>query len=599
MLKKIFLCITIPFTVIAGSTGTIIGALKITNPKEYRTNNDYKDRTHEIIEDIKNTNYMEKIFKNELEVMDEQKKSLHILGIFADNHVIKRKEKYYSNHNIDVDLDTKTISTEISFDEVTFTWHDLMYNMFGDFVKTKDYTFKIQPKSKLFSSNLEILEKNKIVDVYKYKFKDDKYEFYNSLKWTKLFYTFYQIYIKSDIYYRYNISDEFNYIIKCNINNIFKKFTEIKSLPNSNITYNMQQIKSMKLIRFNKDFSTLFELNKIEKIYSEITNKKDLSENEKLFIDELEQYKFSSYEDVYNRYLFLKETGELKKCSEFVSFNSRIEKLISNLQLDVNYEFNYKFWNFLYELIKNYFISNEITLNCLLNGKNIEINIWKNKNFVNIFEQLPNELQENRNIQELYVKNFINKIDKNNFFIYDQNNLEINETFKINYRWNAKNRNILFNEINTNGIVLNTNKLLSEIIYEDKIKNSSSILNILNKTITNEHFFDNIELISEQNWKQISKYIDINKFNDFFKLRSSKNEFNFNIDDSKGIMYCIVEVKNISYTDGTSGDFLEWTNLKLLENLNKKHNNIFYIDSYNNSNFYVIKLITNKIHINV
>lgn len=602
MLKfKILFWLATPLIVISGvATPIIINTLNSEIKKDETIKNEsYVDRTKYIIDDIQDINTQNNLLNINLTIKEKFQKILRII-FQIDEYTLWENYSYKINATPTFDFINSKVNAAIEAN-IAFKWTDKMHGYFGDYVKKRPRTLTFNLPKKNISTPMKLRKELPFANFFEYEFdqyktNDEQLLFFDN-SW---YYIFYSVLCYTTYYYKYEIPKQKNYIIKNKITSIWEKFIEINNFLDNQKIHNQNTVKNEKFIKFNKHFSTLYELNQISKIYNELISKNDKTINEKIFIEQLEKYEFNSYENVKKKYDFLQQTGNLLPNNNDEHFFIRVNellKIVTNNEIDREKINNYNSFEIIYKILINYFANNDIRIKTSFNEVDIDIFLWKNRNFTDIFNQFPKDLQENKNIQILKVKTIIQHKNNENNILYDEYNKNINKKYEINYRWNALNKNPYIKLIKTNGILLNINKYVSEIINDNSLINPKYILNTLNNNIFKEDIFNSIELLSDKNWYKYSNNIDINMFNKFFGLSADQNNFNYNHSDSIGSFFSLVKIDNLIFKDGTSGDFNSNFKNNLINKLNINHNNIFELFKSDNDIYFAIKLQTNRIHI--
>lgn len=342
-------------------------------------------------------------------------------------------------------------------------------------------------------------------------------------------------------------------------------------------------------------------------------------------IEKLKLLKFKNYNDLVNlkksldNNTFYKIDGDyshkLKELNQSLIDNNLIndEQLIT---LDNANDF--------YETIILFFRNNKISVDCYINNIKTNILIWDQDKFCNFFESINinniNLLKiDFRSINILYSTKEIQSKEIND-------NWTINETdysqdwfnhlsFTILYRYNALNFNSQINQINTNGIILDLNDYVSNIIGTGKLINKvennkiidqwkNKILQNLNNIFENKalNIFSNIYSICESNKQRLINCFSLENLRDaanILNINFENNWFNFTPNNYQGVFYAILEIKNWKFIDQTNGDFQASFKQDFIKKINGKYTNIVEIKINNkirsDSAFFLCKLRTNKV----
>lgn len=601
-MKKILIWISLFFLGGGGTIGITTPLLIANKHADIKTKkSSYIDRNMEIMEEIKNYN-TQTLFKNAKLEMKNYMKKTHILLFLPIVLSRKTAEKTWKC-NTKINLTHNIKNKEISFhfyDKFRYLWTDILSHDKLDILKNWDKEVELEIPHHKKNFKLNILHTLNFIDCYSFEFKNDNtWSYLQENYWYKL-YAIWNSKVESKYYYRYDIDTNENlYILNNKISKIWDIFTEEINLSDSNKIYNEKDINYKNTMRFNDNFSTLFEIRKIHKIYDELNKKEYNTFNEKKFIKEIEEYSFSSYEELEKRYKYLQETGNtIPIHNNFYNLNQRVNKLLNDIRkkskISINNDINTLC--LLYHIVINFFASNEIELDVMFNNEPLKINLWKNRSFVNTFKEFPKNLQTGKNYQTLETHYLnVKNVGKNNVFLFSDESYFKNKKYNINYRWDAVFRNPKIYKVSSNGIIISTNKLLSDLIHNNSFIDNRYILNKINTKISNECIFDEIKLISNNNWNDFSKNININALNNFFNLNLTTDNFNYISNDYNGTFFVMAKIKNTHFDDDTTGDFKDSFISNMIKLINYKYNNIFHAFDHENDSYFILKIQNNKI----
>lgn len=432
------------------------------------------------------------------------------------------------------------------------------------------------------------------------------------------YFTHYITYRVNGSYY-FGKLDENKIVTKFNKINLIKLF--IESIPiNGDEILNQQTANRNKLVRFNKYFTQLKTLSYAKNILDYLTNfiakntvdgqwinlnikKKNID----LFIDDILKYKFISYDDLKIRYeklmdnknsLFIESKGNF-----IIQIKELYSKLIENDIIPKSLILDFNKIEEIYNIALLYFRNNEIKVNLDVNGHNLDLVIWDGIKFLNILNEIPQQLQFESNTIKLKVNTIdSSSINNNNnqIFYFPNISIKINKNFIIKYRWDALNINPKIKKLKLfkEGLLINSNKYLSELMDNENFLDNNSFLKLLNNTLFNIDVINGIDLLSNKNLYNES--IDIEEFYKFYNLGSTNKKYNFDYSDDKGEFFVILNIKDLFYNDGTNGNFNSAFLPNLLSNLNAKYNTLFHINKKESTTgTFIIKLLTNKIKNNL
>ena len=505
---------------------------------------------------IKENQSLQNELKVEKSKKQEDNKKINLLK-HAINNLISEQDKNVINTQLNSNLNTNILNKKI-FPKNNLTYADILINAENILEENNKLKSELLEFSKAKNENSEL--KNKLME---------KEQALNEL-------------ISINIDLEKNLEKSEN-----KISNLyeklkeFQKFEEIKLLYNSlnknlkqkneeiielnkNIKEKEKQINELKCLKYDDKLFILEQeineckleetkyINEIIKIKTELNNTKekleiniDLLEQSQKVIKEnkinIENY-INKYNNLKNEYNSLKNSN-----NEINKENSELKKQYSKINLELNE-------------IKGYYIKYKDELNGVSNQL-IKIKNEKEKSEIYYLDQIS-MLQKEKNFMEkslneikdkyIFTQNLENLLNKNS----DENNEEINNSFKYNEKYLKKKYEIAINEINSYN---NDNKKLFSL--SKRLKNELNLiteeknfyLKIINKLIEGKYIESKYDKLIVAIKKSTENYLAIQNIN--------KNKYD-------------LEQKLIKYE-------------KIMKNMNKKMENGEKGKSYEiNKNFY-------------
>ena len=265
--------------------------------------------------------------------------------------------------------------------------------------------------------------------------------------------------------------------------------------------------------------------------------------------------------------------------------------------IDINYNM----------FINRYFSKKYLIYLCKYNGTNFKEIKSIHEKYLKFFEEDPNfDLDKNENFMSLQ-KEFLNKLNKKQQeeLIQNQKNISIATGIKIglSLRENQLNiLNILFQKANNNGINLIRENIFNILL---KSKNENILMGIItliyisnNRKEINKKLLSSCLILNYDNWKEISKEINIEKKNiienhienniDELKIKNNISEEFYNNKNNDEFIESKIE-KNSEQRDNIQKNNVNIDNNNksiINPNLNeqkiKKQNLMNYFNKYNN-----------------
>lgn len=611
-----------------------------------------------IIEDINNLKINNSIYSDtSINFFTKTFKELFAMGFRVDQKKWTTKNEYKMINKINIDFNNKIASVDLYNDfnhifkdpdpywhdtSIGATWNEKQRMIIPGKVKLE---VPITTKSNYWFGDVNSFQLKSPVDN---KWMSDNL----TLAYPDHNYWFHRITMKNNGFYvRNGIDKEYN-VLNITNNSFFDSFININKMNASDngLVWNERSIKKERSIfEFNNNLNTLKTLNIANDILKELKsfvinntgindswlNNNITKENVELFINEINEYNYTSAFDIKNRYNILMD----EKDSKFIHSNNNycyeINKLTSNLinskLINNKMVIDYKIANEIYNISLCYFKQNKITANIIINDINtLKIDIWNGNQFLDFFKQIPTILQKN-NVLKVEFDNigidYISNINSNG--IYNESlslNTESNPSifnrlsWIMYYRYNALNISIdIINENKyKNGILLNLNKYVSELIGTGNNGNSHSENSFINNDIKNMIIDQlNISLFDEKIFNDLFDLSTIdgntimNKFYqkdlellfNKFNLSFNDNCFEYNPNNYDGYFYGIGIINNWNFKDGTSGDFEFNFKDNLLKEINSFSYNMQEIEpktrdiksGWDNNGYFLLKMRTNKV----
>jgi len=364
--------------------------------------------------------------------------------------------------------------------------------------------------------------------------------------------------------------DSLNKIINDKNNEIVKYLSEIECLKNNNISNTFNKNNNDNRIKLSSEINLDLIINNVQNELNE-KNKliEDLKAQNAKLIKENNENSFSEY--------ILKESNKKNEIAieeqKYMEQIERLNTIIRQKELEIySLKNNEKSYNKIVDL------SFQSIKDFINNIKNYDEFKDNDEEIINL--EINDTNSENNNLFTIQMKEFVNKMNEenknkniNNY--YNGINLPLVEKIKkINIFIN-----IVPNEINNLyhkiKIIHQENEAL--LIIKNKIKNKTSNITIIDDNINNN--LNDINLSSIINYKKINDYIDIsqstpsiidtnNKFGIFENIKRYNPEINSNSNNNNDNNSVFMDSKELN-------------NIKNIQIINSKRNNIFDLN-YNN-----------------
>ncbi len=432
-------------------------------------------------------------------------------------------------------------------------------------------------------------------------------------------------------------------IIIKNVNNknIIRSFLTFNRLEFSNngLVWNEDSIiANNQIFKFSENFEILKTLSYAKYLIEYLTNFINLNfinntwVNNEISLESLEKnieniklLKFKNYDDLINLKKSLDNNNNYEINGDYnAQLNNLNQSLITNNLINHQQLINLENADDFYETIILFFRNNKIFVNCNINNVEYKILIWDQYRFCNFFESINidniNLLKiDIKSINIIYSSEEVQSKEINDDWFIDatdySENWFNNLSFTILYRYNALNIGSQIKHINTNGIILDLNDYVSNIVgtgeLVNKVENNkiintwkNQILKKLNELFDqkNNSIFSNIYSICESNKQNLIELFGIenlrNAANDL-QINFENNWFNYIPNNYQGVFYAILEIKNWKFIDQTNGDFQDNFKQNFIKNINENFLNIVEIKSKDNircdNGFFLCKLRTNKV----